>query len=168
MRRRRGGHLRRLLRLAAQISSEFPVTGAKSRVEEGAVRAWEAVGRNQEAGCLAFFPGEARGTKDTQHCLENMYACVCLCVGRMWRSVRSVSSETLSGVYMCLWGVMVCMCVYLCLHLDLKDPVTPRSWALHLPFALLLVLEDPVWSTVASPASSAPCPRFISVLLYLS
>ena len=77
MHRRRGGHLSRRLRLPAQISNEFPVTGAKSRVEEGALRACEAVGRNQEAGCLAFFPGKARGTKDTQNCLQ---MCVCVCV----------------------------------------------------------------------------------------
>lgn len=63
---RRGSDLsRQLVRLAALISSEFPVTGTKSRVER-ALQACEGSGLDPEGWGL----DKARGTKDTSNCQQ--------------------------------------------------------------------------------------------------
>lgn len=85
---RRGGHLsRQLLLRAALISSAFPVIGTKSRVEKGALQACEGGGLEP----LGWGLSKAGGTNDTKIACKRV--CKRLCVGGMWRSMGSVSSE---------------------------------------------------------------------------
>ena len=131
-------------------TSGFPVTGTKSRVEEGALQGCEGGEPETKGRGVGILQAKPDGPSTLKTACESgcKRACVRACVcawRRMWKSIQSVSLEAFSDCDVPL-GVMLCLCVYrdrgykpLSGSQGFCDPTKLGSPG----FVCLLVLSDP-------------------------